>query len=78
MCICGIFRRICGHARLKHVFGHAATLTTNRDEFKAFAYGLAGEFQDLVYGQRQDAEHEMRHDFGRAAHTNVAAAELVL
>jgi hypothetical protein len=38
---------------------------------------LGDEAQKLIDGERDDAEHEMAHDFGVAAHAHRSAAELV-
>ena len=40
--------------------------------------GSGDEADELVDGDDEDAEHEMAHDFRRAAHTDGAAAGLVL
>ena len=41
------------------------------------ACGLRDESQDLIGGQRDDAEHRMAHRLGVAAHADHAPAELV-
>ena len=40
--------------------------------------GLGNESHQLVDGERDDAEHEMAHDFAVTAYTHRSAAELVL
>jgi hypothetical protein len=38
---------------------------------------LAGEFQQLIDGQREYAEHQMRHDLMGSAHPHHTGTELV-
>lgn len=48
-----------------------------RELFSGSRKRLPGEFEQLIDGERDHAEHQMRHDLAGAAHTNEACAELI-
>ncbi len=57
--------------------GHAATAPlAARVRFRKRA-GLAGQFQQLIDRERDQAEHEMCHDFAGFSNTNEASAEFI-
>ncbi len=58
----GVWRDVREDEREEAENGHAATAVQRPEQFQDEAKLLAAQLEQLVYGERQHAEHQMSHD----------------
>jgi hypothetical protein len=76
--ICEFWREAAERRTVHRKQEHAATERHEKEARLGYAVvELTGQAQQLIDRERQDPEHQMRHDLGGAAYPECAAAELV-